>query len=123
MSDDPLAELRAADAARTSGPWVFATDKGAPQYVQLYSDAEIDEYEADVLSAGSDVLVSEENATFIALCGTHVPALLARLDAAEAALADLDSAIRDYFAPNPPPSHFVSAPYAAWRALKEQARD
>lgn len=81
---DPLDVLTEAWEKKTPGPWVFATDRGAPDYVQLYSTADIDEYEADVLSAdGSDVLVSEKDADFIAAAGTHVGTLLRRLKAAE----------------------------------------
>lgn len=80
-----LSRLLATANAATPGPWVFATDKGAPEYVQLYSTAEIDEYEADVLSGqdGADVLVSALNAAFIAACDpTTVLRLLAVVEAA-----------------------------------------
>jgi hypothetical protein len=66
---DPIERLRAVGEGATAGPWMFATDKGAPQYVQLYSACEeIDEYNADVLRAddGADLLIGEPDATFIA---------------------------------------------------------
>lgn len=59
MSDlDPQAILDAM-ADRTPGPWEWS----APDVVQLYSTAEIDEYEADVLSADgcAELFISESN--------------------------------------------------------------
>ena len=76
-----IEQIRAREQAATPGPWEWATDKGAPDYVQLYSTAEIDEYEADILSAdGGDVLLSAADADFIAHARTDIPALLAAID-------------------------------------------
>ena len=84
MSERPdLEGIRARVEAATPGPWVFATDKGAPDYVQLYSTAEIDEYQADVLSADDLVFVSEPDATFIAAARTDIPALVSYIEELE----------------------------------------
>lgn len=78
-------KLRELTRAATPGPWVWATDKGAPTYVQLYMpDAEFTEYEADVISAsGDDVLVAEVNADLIVAMRNALPALLDVVDAAQ----------------------------------------
>jgi len=120
---DPIDVLTEAWEAKTPGPWVFATDEGAPQYVQLYSTAAICDYEADVLSAAEcDVLVSEPDATFIALCGTHVGTLLARLKAAEAVCEALTRLALDEIGgpgePLVPVEQAAVDALDAWRAVK-----
>lgn len=82
--------------AATPGPWEWATDEGAPVYVQLYATEESDvtEYEADILSSDErGVLISEANADHIATW-TPIRASLAlavieadqRVDAAQRAM-------------------------------------
>ena len=84
-----IEQIQARAEAATPGPWEWATDKGAPDYVQLYSTAEIDEYEADILSAdgGGDVLLSAADADFIAHARTDISDLLAAIDELTAQLA------------------------------------
>lgn len=85
---DRLKELRELEKAATPRPWVWATDHGAPRYVQLYSEASIDEYEADVLSASDcEVLVMAWNADLIAAMRNALPALLDVVKAAQGCLA------------------------------------
>ena len=87
---DRLDEIAAREAAATPGPWVFATDKGAPEYVQLYSASEeVEEYSADVMSGegGADVLIGSNDAEFIAGAREDIPYLLA-LVAKQAAVVE-----------------------------------
>ena len=86
-----LAELRAADEGRTPGPWrsrvssMMRRDPGetSPRRIPIVSAGTDDNAIAIV---DSDFDHEQETADFIALCGTHMPTILARLDAAEAAL-------------------------------------
>ena len=75
MTDPDLAALL--DAA-TPRPWAWATDEGAPVYVQLYAtDEAVDEYEADVLSSDErGVLVSDADAALIVAAVNALPRLL-----------------------------------------------
>ncbi len=88
-TDNPLPtldELRELLAKATPRPWAWATDEGAPVYVQLYAtDEAVDEYEADVLSSDArGVLVTEPNAALIVALRNAADDLLTRLATAEA---------------------------------------
>ena len=79
---DHVARTRELLAVATPGPWEFATDEGAPVYVQLYAtDDAVDEYDADVLSSDSrGLLISEVNADLIAAAPTLLAELVAEVE-------------------------------------------
>lgn len=90
---DPADTLSAADEARTPGPWMCT----GLRYDSLIVDAIVsvprDSQGLCLTLRSPDTTLRSADATFIALCGTHVTAILARIRAAEAERDDYRKAL------------------------------
>lgn len=78
--------------AATPGPWEFnGGDYEARTQLFATFDSDADEYDADILSAEecAELLISPDNADFIAHAREDIPTLLAALATAEQAAEDL----------------------------------